>query len=114
MLHVYAPQMALPAKNQGDVGQPFPSLPQCWPKEPKHGNWLSLQYLSEFSYHASRDTTSILQGFTRMPYHGISGNINSKQRTPLRQKEVWPWGHIPYYPAVGTTDCKTVVCLLET
>lgn len=36
MPHGYAPQMALPAKNQGDVGQPFPSLAQCWPKEPKN------------------------------------------------------------------------------
>lgn len=81
MLHVYAYQITLMAKNSGDVGQPFPSLSQCWPNKPKNivamVAW-QLALTIEFVYYVSRNTIFI-QGFTGVPYHRISGNITSKE-----------------------------------
>ena len=103
MFHVCAHQRALIANDQGDTGQPFPLMSQCWPKEPMNIVAMAAQQLAlttvstEFAYHASKNTTCI-QGFTGMPYHGISVNITFKQRSHFTEKDIWAWGHTPHYP----------------
>lgn len=46
MLHVYAHRRALTANHQGDAGQPFPLISQCWPNKPMNIEAMVTQQLA--------------------------------------------------------------------